>query len=67
MKAVRLSDPDPSLAAARELVVKEKMERVMRFKARLESLVKEERVSLSIKVSLQGMTIVPGLDVTALD
>jgi hypothetical protein len=55
------------LQKATALVLQEKQERVKRFQERLEALLKEERCSLNVNVSLQGLTLVPRLQVTALD
>ena len=55
------------LEKATALVLQEKQKRVKRFGERLEALLKEERCSLSVGVNLQGLTLVPKLQVTALD
>ena len=55
------------LEKATALVLQEKQERVKRCGERLEALLKEERVNIGVNVTLQGLTLVPHLQVTALD
>ena len=55
------------LEKATALVFQEKQERVKRVGERLEAILKEERCNLGMNVTLQGMTLVPHLQVTALD
>ena len=55
------------LEKATALVLQEKQERVKRVGERLDAILKEERCTLGVNVTLQGMTLVPHLQVTALD
>jgi hypothetical protein len=55
------------LEQAKKVVADEKAERLKRFQERLEALLKEERCNLSVGVTLQGLTLVPRLQVNALD
>jgi hypothetical protein len=55
------------LEKAQALVAQEKQERIKRFQQRLEDLLKEERCNLAVQVTLQGMTLVPHITVTAME
>ena len=55
------------LEKATALVLQEKQERVKRVGERLDAILKEERCTLGVNVTLQGMTLVPHLQVTTLD
>jgi hypothetical protein len=55
------------LEKAQALLTAEKQERIKRFQQRMEALLKEERCKLTVQVTLQGMMLMPHLDVTALD
>ena len=58
---------DNPLEAAKLTIAQDKAERIGRFQQGLEELMERERVKVGVRVTLQGMTLVPHLEITALE
>jgi hypothetical protein len=56
-----------TLEGAKALVAQEKQERAKRCQARLDALLKEERCTMQLQVSLRGLTLTPHLTLIVLD
>jgi len=64
---MKIADKVDPLEAARLAIAQDKAERIDRFQQGLEELMERERVKVGVRVTLNGMTLVPHLEITALD